>query len=139
MKRLLLLIVIFLPILGIGQVVYEPVLNNPVYELLDELATLKVITINSVVKPYSRAYIANKLNQALENAQKLNKRQLQEVRFYLKDYSFESGLNNNLVNGYVKVSSDSGSVNRNLGIGLANSKTQLPSDPVTQHPAWPEK
>ena len=82
-----------------GQVVYEPVLNNPVYELLDELATLKVITINSLVKPYSRVYIANKLNQALENGQKLNKRQMEEVRFYLKDYSFEAGLSNNLING----------------------------------------
>jgi len=127
MKHLLLLIVIFLPFLGKGQVVYEPVLNNPVYELLDELATLKVITINSVVKPYSRAYIANKLNQALENGQKLNKRQLDEVRFYLKDYSFESRLNNNLVNGYLKVSSDSGAVNRNLGIGIENTKTQHPA------------
>jgi hypothetical protein len=84
-----------------AQVVYEPVNNNPVYELLDELAALKVITINSVVKPYSRAYVANKFNQALENGQKLNKRQLEEVRFYLKDYSFENGLDNNLINGLV--------------------------------------
>ncbi len=84
-----------------AQTVYEPVEGNPVYELLDELAALKVITINSAVKPYSRVYIANKLNQALENGQKLNKRQLEEVRFYLKDYSFENGLENNLINGLV--------------------------------------
>ena len=101
MKRLLLLIIVYLPFLGLGQVVYEPVINNPVYELLDELATLKVITINSLVKPYSRVYIANKLKQALENGQKLNKRQLEEVKFYLKDYSFENGLENNLINGLV--------------------------------------
>ncbi len=101
MKRLLLLITFITTIAFItnAQVVYEPVTNNPIYELLDELAALKVITINSAVKPYSRVYIANKLNQALENGQKLNKRQLEEVRFYLKDYSFESGLSNNLVNG----------------------------------------
>ena len=85
MKRFLLLILICVPFIGMGQVVYEPVANNPVYELLDELAALKVITINSLVKPYSRVYIANKLNQALQNSQKLNKRQLGEVRFYLKD------------------------------------------------------
>jgi hypothetical protein len=72
-----------------AQAVYEPVDNNPVYELLDELASLKVITINSAVKPYSRVFIANKLEQAIQNAEKLNKRQLAEVKFYLKDYSFE--------------------------------------------------
>jgi hypothetical protein len=70
-------------------VVYEPVTNNPVYDLLDELAALKVITFNSVVKPYSRLFIANKLNQARQNPEKLNKRQLAEVEFYLKDYGFD--------------------------------------------------
>src|SRR5208283_1716436 len=82
-----------------AQTVYEPVDNNPIYELLDELASLKAITINSAVKPYSRVFIANKLNQAIQNAEKLNKRQLAEVKFYLKDYNFESGLNYNLING----------------------------------------
>ena len=100
MKRLLSIAIFFIIAeVTIGQAVYEPVINNPIYELLDELAALKVITINSAVKPYSRAFIANKLTQALENAQKLNKRQLDEVRFYLKDYSFEAGLSNNLING----------------------------------------
>ena len=101
MKRLILLITIITTITFRvnAQVVYEPVTNNPVYDLLDELAALKVITINSAVKPYSRVFIANKLNQAIEKADKLNKRQLDEVRFYLKDYSFEAGLSNNLING----------------------------------------
>jgi len=44
--------------------------NNPVYELLDELASLKIITINSVVKPYSRVFIANKLLEAIKNPEK---------------------------------------------------------------------
>ena len=85
MKRLLLLITFITTITFItnSQVVYEPVTSNPVYQLLDELAALKVITINSAVKPYSRVFIANKLNQALEKGDKLNKRQLEEVRFYL--------------------------------------------------------
>ena len=117
MKRLLLIITFFTTVTFIAnaQVVYEPVTNNPVYELLDELAALKVITINSLVKPYSRVYIANKLNQALEKVEKLNKRQLDEVRFYLKDYSFEVGLNNNLINGYVNVSHESRAINRDPG------------------------
>ncbi len=72
MKRLLLLIT-FITTITNAQVVYEPVNNNPIYELLDELTAKKVITINSALKPYSRAYIANKLNQAIEKAEKLNK------------------------------------------------------------------
>ena len=100
MKQLLLLIaIIILPFLLSAQTVYEPVTNNPVYELLDELASLKVITINSAIKPYSRVFIADKLNEALQQAEKLNKRQFAEVKFFLKDYVFESGLNSNLING----------------------------------------
>jgi len=57
--------------------------------LLDELATLKIITINSVVKPYSRIYIAHKLIEAMEQVEKLNTRQRAEIEFYLHDYKFE--------------------------------------------------
>jgi hypothetical protein len=103
MKQLLLLIaIIILPFLLSAQAVYEPVTNNPVYELLDELASLKIITINSAIKPYSRVFIADKLNQALLKAEKLNKRQLAEVKFFLRDYAFESGLNSTLINGQEK-------------------------------------
>ena len=49
-----------------GQVVYEDINNTWIYEFLDELANLKVIEINSVVKPYSRQYIAEKLKEAIE-------------------------------------------------------------------------
>lgn len=96
MNRILLLIIIFLPCLVRAQAVYQPADNNPVYELLDELAGLKVITINSAVKPYSRVFIADKLNQALQNSEKLNKRLIEELRFYLKDYGFEKGLDDKL-------------------------------------------
>jgi len=72
-----------------AQVVYEPVNNNPVYEFLDELAALKVITLNSVVRPYSRSVIALKLSEAKSNTDKLNKRQLEDLNFYLKDYQFD--------------------------------------------------
>jgi len=96
---LFLFLVIFIPRSLNAQAVYEPVDNNLVYELLDELAALKVITINSVVKPYSRVFIAGKLREALRNTKKLSKRQAEEIRLYLKDYQFESGLSNNLVNG----------------------------------------
>jgi len=71
MKRLLLALAIVMVVsivssVTYSQVVYEPVTNNRVYELLDELATLRIISINSVVKPYSRVYIAEKLMEAKE-------------------------------------------------------------------------
>ena len=49
-----------------AQVVYEDINNVGIYEFLDELANLKVIEINSVIKPYSRRFIAEKLYQAKE-------------------------------------------------------------------------
>ena len=49
---------------GFSQVVYEDVSNLGIYDFLDELANLKLITLNSAVKPYSRSYIAGKLHEA---------------------------------------------------------------------------
>jgi len=82
---------------------------------MDELANLKVIKINSVVKPYSRKYIAEKLEEAYEKtigqvdkwasgqADKrtsgqadrkkstfLNNRQRKELLFYLQDYQIDA-------------------------------------------------
>jgi len=78
-----------------SQVVYEPVTNNSVYDLLDELSTLKVITINSAVKPYSRTYIAEKLAEASRaladtTDNEINKRLRDEIALYLRGYRIES-------------------------------------------------
>ena len=92
-----------------AQVVYEDINNVGIYEFLDELATLKVIEINSVVKPYSRQYIAEKLMEAYQQlsgevvewgsgkekrkegkrAVTLNKRQKKELMFYIQDYQID--------------------------------------------------
>jgi hypothetical protein len=80
-------------------VVYEPVANNPVYDLLEELAIMGVININSVIKPYSRSFIGEKLKDAEKAANRLNKRQKMEVEFYLKEYSFDHEVTKNEVNG----------------------------------------
>jgi len=93
-----------------GQVVYEDINNKGIYDFLDELANLKVIEINSVVKPYSRQFIAEKLVEAREyvsgsgfrvpgskkdvqglNKKRyvLNKRQVKELEFYLQDYQID--------------------------------------------------
>ena len=94
-----------------AQVVYEDINNVGIYEFLDELANLKVIEINSVVKPYSRQYIAEKLMETYQQLSSevvewgsgkekgkegkrvvtLNKRQRKELMFYLQDYQIDLG------------------------------------------------
>jgi len=101
MKKLLTLQLFFMVCLqGFAQVVYEDINNTGVYDFLDELANLRMITLNSAIKPYSRAYIAAKLHEAkmadtvLDTLRlrfhKLNKRQRKELMFYLQDYQIES-------------------------------------------------
>ncbi len=101
MKKLfsvLIFLVIFLP--GFSQVVYEDVSNTGVYEFLDELASLKIISLNSAIKPYSRSYIAARLAEAKQSVikqelqqgpggYKLSKRQRKELDFYLQDFQLE--------------------------------------------------
>ena len=94
-----------------AQVVYEDINNVGIYEFLDELANLKVIEINSVVKPYSRKFIGEKLSEAkeyvsefqgfnvsgsrfkvqgLKRRYELNKRQVRELEFYWQDYQLDA-------------------------------------------------
>jgi hypothetical protein len=69
-----------------AQVVYQDISRESIYQLLDELANDKVIEINSVVKPYSRKFIYEQLLLAKKD-NSLSKRQMQEVDFFLSDYS----------------------------------------------------
>lgn len=108
MKRIPFLIV-FLLLAGtsFAQVVYEDINNTGIYEFLDELANLRIIEINSVVKPYSRMYVAGKLEEAVDKLGikneelglgselktknkeiifKVSERVIRELRFYLQDY-----------------------------------------------------
>lgn len=72
-----------------AQEVYHHSSNQSIYEFLDEFANLGVIDLNTTVKPYSRVFIANKLNQISESDYNLNKRQQAELNFYLKDFHKE--------------------------------------------------
>ena len=60
-----------------------------VYEFIDELATDRVITVFSTVKPYSRNFIAEKLKEASNNTEKMSKRQIAEIEFFMRDYALE--------------------------------------------------
>jgi hypothetical protein len=72
-----------------SQEVPHSINNKGVYEFLDELANKKIISLNSVVKPYSRLFIAQRLKEAEEKKDKLNPRQQKELEFYLLDFGKE--------------------------------------------------
>ena len=60
-----------------------------VYEFIDELATDRVIEVFSAVKPYSRNFIAEKLKEASGRTDKMSKRQIAEIEFFMRDYALE--------------------------------------------------
>lgn len=90
MKRLLVItLLVSLTYLNYCQQVYQHISNKSIYEFLDELANLHIVEVNSVIKPYSRIDIAQKLSEVLNDTVNLDKRQREEIEFYLKDYNKE--------------------------------------------------
>ena len=78
-----------MPFLSTAQEAYQHVSHTDIYDFLDELASAKLIVINSAVKPYARTFIAARLQEASSKRDQLNKRQTGELDFYLKDYNKE--------------------------------------------------
>ena len=76
-----------------AQIVYQDLNNTNIYDFIDELANLKIITVTSAIKPYSREFIAEKLKEAHEftnsPTQQLTRRQQKELEFYLRDFNLE--------------------------------------------------
>ena len=60
-----------------------------VYDFIEELTTDGVIETNAAIKPYTRDYIAAKLKEAQGKDSLLNKRQKEDLQFYLQDYALE--------------------------------------------------
>lgn len=71
-----------------AQVVLQPITSS-VYDFLDEMAQMKIIELNSAVKPYSRLFIAQKLQEIEVHQGELNKRQQKELAFYFQDFNKE--------------------------------------------------
>jgi hypothetical protein len=67
---------------------YVHISNERIYDFLDELASLKLITLNSAIKPYTRTYVYMKLQEAEKQAASLNHRQSNELEYYLDYYKF---------------------------------------------------
>jgi len=60
-----------------------------VYDFLEELTTDGVIETNAAIKPYTRDYIAARLMEAQAKDSLLNKRQKEDLQFYLQDFALE--------------------------------------------------
>ncbi|MGE0561004.1 MAG: hypothetical protein AB7O47_04265 [Flavobacteriales bacterium] len=71
-----------------AQVVLQPITSS-VYEFLDEMAQMKYIELNSAVKPYSRMFIAQKLEEIEAHSEELNQRQQKELAFFFQDFNKE--------------------------------------------------
>ena len=72
-----------------GQAVPQPVANQGIYDFLDEMAALHLTEINSAVKPWSRLFIAQCLEEIDGKRDRLNIRQQKELDFYILDFGKE--------------------------------------------------
>ena len=87
-KTFLIVLSVFISTFIHAQVVLQPITSS-VYEFLDEMAQMKYIELNSAVKPYSRMFIANKLQEIEKQQDVLSKRQQKELAFYFQDFNKE--------------------------------------------------
>jgi len=87
-KLILFALTIFSTLYLAAQDIPEHISYTRIYDFLDELATDGVIELNSVVKPYSRLYIAEKLVEADVN-KNLNSRQRAELKFFRNEFALE--------------------------------------------------
>lgn len=108
MKNILILVLflIFQPVFLSSQSVYEHLSNKNIYDFLDELSNNKVIELNTVIKPFSRVFIAEKLLEANLKKEGLNPRQQKELVFYLEGFQPEIGYPLNFKRDYLKKSAD---------------------------------
>jgi len=72
-----------------SQEVPHSIDNKGIYDFLDELANIQIISINSAIKPYSRLFISQRLIEAEEKREELNTRQQKELDFYMMDFGKE--------------------------------------------------
>lgn len=83
------LILIFTCLHPKAQSVYYHNSNTAIVNYIDELANAGIIKVSTVVKPYTRQTIAALLDTAYLHQNELNKRQIEELRFFLRDFQKE--------------------------------------------------
>ena len=90
-KRILifLLSTVLCPLSLWAQRIPQAIEYTEIYDFLEELTTDGIIASNSAIKPYSRDHIAALLVEAQSRDSLLNKRQKEDLQFYLQDYALE--------------------------------------------------
>ncbi|MCF8461747.1 MAG: hypothetical protein K9G46_13570 [Flavobacteriales bacterium] len=81
-----LFLLLLCPLITLGQVVPIHHTNNSIYDFLSEMASLKVVQYNDVVRPLSRVQVHDLLVKVRSNEDKLCKRQKDELAFFWKDF-----------------------------------------------------
>ena len=89
MRSKLLSILLFCALSVSAQRIPEMIEYTEVYDFIEELTTDGVIETNAAIKPYTRDYIAAKLKEAQAKDSLLNRRQKEDLQFYLQDYALE--------------------------------------------------
>ena len=72
-----------------AQRIPQAIEYTEIYDFLEELTTDGIIRSNAAIKPYTRDYIARLLVEAQSKDSLLNKRQRDDLQFYLQDYALE--------------------------------------------------
>lgn len=72
-----------------AQRIPEAIEYTEIYDYLEELTTDGIISSNAAVKPYTRDAIARMLVEAQSKDSLLNRRQREDLQFYLQDYALE--------------------------------------------------
>ena len=72
-----------------AQRIPEAIEYTEIYDFLEELTTDGVIRSNAAIKPYTRDAIARMLAEAQSKDSLLNKRQKDDLQFYMQDYALE--------------------------------------------------
>ena len=101
-----------------------------VYDFIDELADMRIISVSSVVKPYDRNQIAAWLMEAAAADSLLSVRQRKELWFYLNDFALEC---EGMYDGLVQWSNAGKVVNRELWGDAFLLKSTVNSQQITDN------
>ena len=75
--------------LSFAQRIPQAIEYTEIYDFLEELTTDGIIRSNAAIKPYTRDHIARLLLEAQSKDSLLNKRQKEDLQFYMQDYALE--------------------------------------------------
>ena len=89
MRNKLLAILLLCALSVSAQRIPEAIEYTEIYDFLEELTTDGVIRSNAAIKPYTRNAIARMLAEAQSKDSLLNKRQKDDLQFYMQDYALE--------------------------------------------------